>query len=523
MCLPMLLALRCISRDWQHIVDELLSVKGAFLESNKPSVQDVRYALPRGMYLSLTASITVCVSAGLNDAQWIYKQGIAPGDHDDEFSVDDVSYACNRETCTWLIATQKTTPVVLFAHACKTGDLALLQWLDSVYSPITHGMSKEAEENYQHNALFDACTHGHLAVAQWILRIFPGAKIYDNVFWKSCEQGHLAIVQWLKNVVEPSARGNLYFMHQALTLAIIHGHIAVAEWLIEAYDLSSLTATEISVDDILIVACRNGCFDAMKWVTARFEMRAAYTMPTIMCCFVDACCANRVDIAEWLVKDASGHKILTYTLRGCNLVRALVGVCATGYLSTAQWLVETFDLWGLLSEHQLTACFNAACSNGHLAFAQWLLAHIPFHFTDIVCEGAFEAACIEGRLAVAQWLYAIAEDRQLRRDVYTHRAFNMSCSAGHVEIAKWLYTKRWWVIRLDCLPGKRKLREIDLAHLLRKACELGYLDVVAWISCTFKLRVSKKDIDCIEPRRSARQQDVAATKAWLHARNALLV
>jgi|TARA_R110002073_G_scaffold111619_2_gene248121 ankyrin repeat protein len=83
-----------------------------------------------------------------------------------------------------------------FARACHSGNMALINWIDSQFSNINISENNES-------AFISACTNGHFMLAKRLLELKPDINIStndDKAFKKACENGHLEVFRWLENM-----------------------------------------------------------------------------------------------------------------------------------------------------------------------------------------------------------------------------------------------------------------------------------------------------------------------------------
>jgi hypothetical protein len=186
-------ALRLVSRDLQLVVDELLSVKGAFgLRCGYAlTMADVRYAHVTSL-LSIDAScaLAACASGELADLQWALATFGTPA----RLSFN-IARVARIECMELLIRDHGVEPIHAFRSSCAGGQLPVAQWLTSTFAGLT---AKDADNA----ALRGACSNGHLAVAQWLVSTFhltaTDARALDNAaLVGACTNGHLAVAQWL--------------------------------------------------------------------------------------------------------------------------------------------------------------------------------------------------------------------------------------------------------------------------------------------------------------------------------------
>lgn len=83
----------------------------------------------------------------------------------------------------------------------------------------------------QQEAFNTSCFNGHLAIAQWLLKL-QGINIHaddDEAFRESCFNGHLTIAKWLYELggIDIHAEDD-----EAFRWSCIYDHLDVAQWLL---------------------------------------------------------------------------------------------------------------------------------------------------------------------------------------------------------------------------------------------------------------------------------------------------
>ena len=114
-----------------------------------------------------------------------------------------------------------------------------------------------------HCAFLWACKQGHLAVAQWLLKINPTIDISrdeDHVFRHTCKNGHLEIAQWL---LEIKPEINISACEEyAFCWASANGDSEMIEWLLQMNPEIDLTACD---EEAFRSACKNGHVKVVMW------------------------------------------------------------------------------------------------------------------------------------------------------------------------------------------------------------------------------------------------------------------
>ena len=189
----------------------------------------------------------------------------------------------------------------------------------------------------------ESCSHGHLAVAKWLVKRFMlkdkevRAKHYDAL-WGSCEHGHVHVAQWLvKNYGQVTKNPNIFGAY-VLMESCKHGHLAVSQWIAECFKLKP-KHVRYNDNSALRMSCEHGHIEVAQWLVEHFELTA---------------------------KDARSKN--NYALRWS---------CGNGHLEVAQWLVDHFKLTAEDARMENNFALWMSCSNGHIAVAHWLAEHLP--------------------------------------------------------------------------------------------------------------------------------------------------
>lgn len=118
--------------------------------------------------------------------------------------------------------------------------------------------------NTNYDYLFqNACLHGHLEVAKWLLSICPKIDVLDDdkfIFEQICKSGYLDILKFLFEI-EPDIIDSIN-IESLFRISIINGNIDIINWFIE-YRTSIKSIID---EEILKIVCNNGYIETAKLI-----------------------------------------------------------------------------------------------------------------------------------------------------------------------------------------------------------------------------------------------------------------
>jgi hypothetical protein len=518
-------ALRCVSRRWQWVVDQLADVKGAFglRRADRLTIPDVRYAHTVKFHVDAQSALLACAGGELADLRWALAKFGAPWASGGGVDTDGDSWIMRalrkvsaRTDCLELMIRSYGLPAThaLIASCCD-GSLAVAQWLVSTYALTA------ADARCCYNAALRlSCKNGHLAVAQWLASIFcltaTDARSENNYALRlSCKNGHLAVSQWLASTFCLTAADARSEDNYALRLSCENGHLTVAQWLFSTFSLTADARSEST--DALHRSYERKHFAVVEWLTSTFGLTFR-DMPrywrVVENDFYCSCKEGDRTHAQWLVSafkltaeclrheipevfgsffergDIAGMQWLrdTFSKPDLSAVRGSIesgfpSLCARN-LSVAQWLTSTFKLAdrGALKRKTIQDALWLACENERLEAAQWLHSAFSLTVKDVRRGDShlLWASCENGRLTVAQWLVGAFEFRFTPKTVRSHgnRVLRANCANGHLAMAQWLTTT--FKLTVDDARFYNN-------SALRLSCENGHLGVAQWLVSTFGL------------------------------------
>lgn len=202
-------------------------------------------------------------------------------------------------------------------------------------------------------AVHVACIHGHVAVAQWVYCTFGLKPVHlDACLMLVCQAGQVAAARWLHGTLGLTLTPDRAYM--ALELACHNGHLAIAHWL-----------------------------HAVQWLDAP-EAAPGLHRTRIVSAFQAACEGHHLPIARWL-----RH---TFQLTLVDLTRHLActfqNACVNGHVDTVRWLHRAFP-W---PTHRLRNSLWWAICAGQVRVVQYLMQAVPLTADDIGLVDGWTAA-----------------------------------------------------------------------------------------------------------------------------------
>jgi hypothetical protein len=299
-------ALRCINRDWQHVCDStLLCIKGVFTNvSGYSTVAAVKYCFRTqrgqrevegspnpGVYLGF---LVLCRQGTLNDIRWaIDVEYLVPRHRDKKtwflyllengnvntaaalFECYNLQALCNLNSTVsiasdalnaatsggsvkafeWvmstfslgladILASSGWENINAFQRACRSGHLALVQYLVERYDIQPSAIAVRCDEN---EAMSNAIQNRRYAVVQYLHEVLVKQEYKPAVISRhrpqayteargiclmACEDGNLDFLQWATAKDLAPSNGNIQYM---LAKSVECGHQHIAEWIVETH------------------------------------------------------------------------------------------------------------------------------------------------------------------------------------------------------------------------------------------------------------------------------------------------
>lgn len=173
---------------------------------------------------------------------------------------------------------------LLFAEACRFGNLEMAQWLHSIGMDVSY---KKSEFNY-------ACQNGHLEVAQWLYSSKPYIYLledFNKAFIYSCMYGYYDVAEWLYSL-KPDIKINFeeYSLHGNICQ---RGYLDIAKLVFKVKP--ELFTRQFNYG--FRVACGNGHVEFAKWLLTVCTDR---DLGSFDCVFEKTCKKGYLEISQIL-------------------------------------------------------------------------------------------------------------------------------------------------------------------------------------------------------------------------------
>jgi hypothetical protein len=181
------------------------------------------------------------------------------------------------------------------------------------------------------------------------------------------------------------------FLGWTIRLALKHGHVQIAKWLLLNYNINILEKFHL--------VCISGNVEVAKWLLE--------VIPNIQEEFLLISCNCNVEEAKWLLS-MYHHDTILFKQFGIGFYKA----CFYGHLELAKWLFEITP--AIVIAVHCDIAFRTTCERGHLELAKWLLELNPD--MKAYCDESFRNACEEGHLELAEWFQSLNPDKYIILD-----------------------------------------------------------------------------------------------------------
>lgn len=151
------------------------------------------------------------------------------------------------------------------------------------------------------------------------------------------------------------------------------GHLAAAQWLVAAFDLTA----DNTPTDGLLQACVCADLPVVVWAAGHFGLTISGT--ELDGTFAYVCLLNKLPVALWL---ADRFRMTAANIR-MHYTQALRNVCRRGFLTIALWLADRFGLTADDARAGGDQALAGACRNGHQPTARWLAIRFGLTSSDV--------------------------------------------------------------------------------------------------------------------------------------------
>jgi len=203
--------------------------------------------------------------------------------------------------------------LVAFHYACQNGHIHIAEWLTDRF-----GISKQDVRAGCYRLIWLICMEGLLETLQWLIHRFDLSRhdvLKDNrAFLKACQHGHLRVAKWMAEEYNIAREQISWYDKKPLLLACANGHTAVAKWLCKTYgfrrDYSLLQeqwrgiagVTPEMLADVFEQGCANGTLKHVQWMIRHFGLSHDEVRGTHDRAMEWATRRNKLDTALWLAK-----------------------------------------------------------------------------------------------------------------------------------------------------------------------------------------------------------------------------
>lgn len=286
-----------------------------------------------------------------------------------------------------------------FTLAAKSGSVDLLRWLSEKQVNIH-------EVNQEHfNALTRAACTGCLPVVELLCSL--------GVDRSQCAMVH------------SSGNSSLLFGLNALALAIIHGHLDLADRLCQIFTLNRNNCGP------LLLAAENGQLAGIRWwyrhVVGAEDIKLPSLYPELSFALLLAAAKGHLPVIKWL--NERGALINTVTRYGDT---ALLLAANSGDLACVKWLYQNGgDIHHVNNEGN--NALSLAAISGNLLIVQWLIGKQVANRRNSKGHDAVALATIHGSEPVIRWL---AQSQDLHQcDYRGNNLLLLSLCHGHAQLS----------------------------------------------------------------------------------------
>jgi len=188
----------------------------------------------------------------------------------------------------------------------------------------------------------------------------PNQKDYSDLH-AACKEGKLDEVRKIVFDTRFCLQDMRDDSHGALYHACVNGHLELAMWLVDVFDMDT---EDICCDTYVNItrSAERGHLSVFQWLLT-FDIPMDVRQWSLM--FINTCRAGHLSCVQELVKHQQFSKETALT--------AFLRACECGNLSVAQFLVETFELDRTAVTHDNMYAFRTACKNGYQDLVYYLV------------------------------------------------------------------------------------------------------------------------------------------------------
>ncbi len=256
----------------------------------------------------------------------------------------------------------------LFCDACEHGVLAIAKWIVSIKPSINVSMNHE-------QPFINAISNGHIHMANWLLKQKPTINISaheEEAFCNVCKSGNMGAAQWLY-ALKPDL--NVSIANETpFRIACENGHLHVAQWLLHVKPTIDISA---HFEYAFLHAVRNNHYQVVKWLLE--------TKPTIDVrinddeAFKTACEQRSIRILRFLAQ-----------IRDCYRIDIVVDNFAQRFNEEEDIGVITY--WYIYEKKQLP-CLNTLIQTdgiSHECCVCWEASNAKLQCGHYVCQGCLK-------------------------------------------------------------------------------------------------------------------------------------
>lgn len=209
-----------------------------------------------------------------------------------------------------------------------------------------------------------------------------------------------------------------------------------------------------SRDEKIIIACKKGYLDIVKWLYHVYENKKKFPLNEAI---EKSSLNGHYNVVFWLSKLVESKQIE-------NNKELFEKCCQKGFLNISKLLKNVFHI----RDTDLNEALILSCEYGYLELAKWLYSLYNTYKQNDHINKAFELSCLNGHIGIAKWLL---EDNEISLNTIND-IFNKSCYNDNFRIAIWLHSLK---------PVKCE------NYTFIKCCKYGLLNMIQWILSKYQI------------------------------------